>query len=94
MKANRNDGTWKDPQLYPFVVDNDFIGHPDYKVFYITGFMQCSCGLINCEHVQLVRDFCVSEYNARKEAGESFADFYADEIDETYAGFLAGTGRT
>ena len=51
-----NDGTWKDKKLYPYRIQSGERGMNNYQVFYITGFMQCSCGRINCEHVNELRE--------------------------------------
>lgn len=68
MNATHNPGTWSDKALYPYQVELGTRGSTDYQWFGVTAFSQCTCGRINCEHVQAVRDMLLAEAKARDAA--------------------------
>ena len=78
MIADYNDGTWMDKKVFQFQVESGIRGDTDYEVFYVNDFMQCTCGLTNCRHINAVREMVSQD---------------TEEVDDTYDVFLMGTGR-
>ena len=57
MTASENLGTHRDKELYPHQVESGIRGTANYQWFGITHFNQCTCGRINCVHLQAWREW-------------------------------------